>query len=102
MSLRYSVLLMALLALGFSTVASAEDPNTSPSVDPSAVAAVADLSLDSAFEQATSPKNAGSMAALNGPTSMDCRSGEATERLETCVVTVDGLLASTPAALATH
>ena len=102
MSPKLCIVLMALFALGGSSLASAEEPSPKPNSDAAAMASLADLSLDSAFEDATSPKSDPRAGVLPGPTSMDCRSGENVEGPETCVVTADDMLAAMPAALATH
>jgi hypothetical protein len=101
MQLRYSVLLIALLALGWSSIASAEDSKTD-GLEPKALAEMSTPSLDSAFERATSPKHDRSLHGLAGPSTMNCQNGADLDDLETCVVTADGMLASVPAALAQH
>lgn len=99
MCVRFSILVMALFALGGSGQAFAESPGSEPTKKETQVSLEA-ISLDSAFEKATSPKTDASMTTLCGPTTMDCRSSETVEAEEICVVTVDGLLASMPAAIA--
>jgi len=101
MQVRYSVLLIALLALGWSGVASAEDSKTDV-LEPKALSAMTSVSLDSAFERATSPKHEGTLHGLAGPSKMNCQNATEVDGLETCVVTAEGMLASVPAALAQH
>jgi hypothetical protein len=97
MRLSSQMILIALLALGWSSLASAEDAVAPAALDPSALAAIADMELDAAFEHATAPADPG-----DGPTTMRCRDGAAMGDLETCVVTADGSVAAMPAALAQH
>ena len=101
MQFRYSVLLIALLALGWSGVASAEDSKTDV-LEPKALSAMTSVSLDNAFERATSPTHEQTLHGLAGPSQMNCESGTDHDGLETCVVTTEGMLASAPAALAQH
>ena len=101
MQVRYSVLLIALLTLGWSGVAFAEDSMTD-ALEPKAFSEMSSLSLDTAFERATSPKHDRSLHGLAGPSKMNCENSADLESPETCVVTAEGMLASVPAALATH
>jgi len=101
MQVRYSVLLIALLTLGWSGVASAEDSKTDV-LEPKALARMSSLSLDTAFERATSPKHDRALRGLAGPSKMNCENGVDLDGPETCVVTAEGMLASVPAALAQH
>jgi hypothetical protein len=101
MQVRYSVLLIALLALGWSGVASAEDSEANV-LEPKTLSEVSTLSLDNAFERATSPKHDRSLHGLAGPSTMNCENGAELDGPETCVVTAEGMLASVPAALAQH
>ena len=103
MSRRFSIVLIALFALGGGSLASAEEPSPNSTLDPTALARLSEVSLDTAFEDATSPKSDPRIGVLCGPTTMDCHNDKKdVEALETCVVTVDGMLAAMPAALANH
>ena len=91
----FRILMIALIACAWTSLASAESPVTNQAHQ--IVPALTDLSLDNAFEQATSPKSDANKVAL--PTIMDCQGGPSVDGLEVCVVTVDGLLASMPASM---
>lgn len=101
MQVRYSVLLIVLLALGWGSVVSAEDTRTD-ALEPKALSAMTSVSLDSAFERATSPTKDHPLHGLAGPSTMNCQNGADVDGLETCVVTAEGMVASAPAALAQH
>ncbi len=93
------LIVIALLALVWTGVASAESPE---SLAPDALAAIAELELDSAFEQATRPGDSARTPQLAGPTTMACKGELAREADETCTVRTDRLMAAMPAALAPH
>lgn len=99
MRIRLPILFGALLALSISTTAGAEEP-TADAFDPNALRLMSDVSLDSAFEQATQPANDLTLTVLGVPTTMRCDDKMQLENPETCVVTADGRVASAPAALA--
>ena len=100
MRFRTSVLLVALLALGWSGVASAED-TTSNTVEPAAFAAMSHVSLDQAFELATTPATSAAWQAMLCQTTMQCETVAEANSDETCIVTASGdLRDSRPAALA--
>jgi hypothetical protein len=101
MRIHIRVLMIALLTLGWSGVALSEDSVKTPFNSASA-AHMDGLSLDLAFEEATSPQHHGKLKNLGGPTSMECQHPATKSDLETCVVTADGMLVSLPAALAQH
>ena len=95
---------VALLALTWTGLASAETPNTAPPIGPSEIAAVADMQLDDAFEKTAADDSDDFLHQLAGPTSMDCKNALTRTDAETCVVTVvDGsTMTAPPAALAQH
>jgi hypothetical protein len=95
----FRVLFLSLLVMGSTSLASANEPTTD-TVDPTSMTAMDDLSLDSAFERATTPNGDRAMKAPAGPTTMQCENGTMVGSLETCVVTAEGTLAAMPAALA--
>ena len=90
------IILTALLALGWSSVAAAESPTFTGSVSTISFEATTHDQLDAAFENLTS-QNTLDLSGLAGPTSMDC-ADSAKESLETCVVRLIGN--PLPAALA--
>lgn len=79
---RSRILFAALLALSWSSLASA-DGNQPGQAD-----APTYLELDVAFEQAANEVGRDSLLELPGPTSMDCQQPLTTNDLETCVVTI--------------
>lgn len=93
--------LVAALALGWSSLASAGTPDGDPSIDPSHFSMVADVELDSAFESAMG-SDISALYALGGPSTMDCKAAVRRGELETCVVRADGDASTVPAALAQH
>ena len=94
------ILFMALIALCWSSLASADPQNQGQSLDASRFAAVTNLQLDMVFERfATLGSNPG-FHGLTGPTAMDCSNDAIRAGLETCVVTSSGPAPSMPAALA--
>ena len=95
------VLMIALLTLGWSSLALSEEP-AKTSLGSVSVSEMDSLSLDLAFEAATSPRNHAKLKSLGGPTSMRCQNAVTKGDFETCVVRADGQLASMPAALAQH
>ncbi len=101
MRIQIRVLMLALLTLGWSGLALSEE-SVKTSFDSVSVSGMDGLSLDLAFEEATSPHKHAKLNSLGGPTSMRCQNAAAEGDLETCVVTTDGRLASVPAALAQH
>ncbi|MAG31184.1 MAG: hypothetical protein CL908_09895 [Deltaproteobacteria bacterium] len=95
------LVLVAVLALGWSALASAANLEDNQSIDPTAFAAITDLQLDAAFEVAMS-ESSSALFGLSGPTTMECK-GAAGSSFETCVVRADGMPSSlTPSALARH
>jgi len=88
--------LTALLALGWSSLALAD--GSSSTSDLASLSTIGELSLDHAFERATSPDTVGSIRVLSGPSLMDCDKTESGENNEVCVVTIDALYAAMPAA----
>lgn len=100
MVVRSSILISALLAFGLSGVASAESPSTTDSITSESFSIMTGLSLDMAFEKATSPVTAMVSEPTGGPTHMQCSAGAAVGEFETCVVTADARVAAVPAAMA--
>ena len=93
----------ALLALSWTSLASAETPTNSSSLEANAFEAVSGIQLDDAFEKSTARNSKDSLLALAGPTSMDCRNAATRSEFETCVVTAEGKpQATVPTALAQH
>lgn len=90
--------LVALIALGPAGLASAETPVSMPGAPD--FSAVAGMELDGVFEQSLDSEMALTTRELAGPTSMVCEPGEVREVTETCVVTIDGMPSSMPAAFA--
>ena len=101
MRIQIPALMIALLTLGWSGLALSEE-SVKTSFDSVSVSEIDGLSLDLAFEEATSPHKHAKLKSLGGPTSMRCQTAATTGDLETCVVTTDGRLTSMPAALAQH
>ena len=97
---RYRIYLLALIALGWSSIASAANPAPTSTVEPSTIPTISNFSLDDAFELATSPKREPALRTLAGPTRMDCASDAVLDDVETCVVTTSGHFASMPATMA--
>jgi len=94
------VFFAALLALAWTTAASAETPETNSSIEPGDFALVTELRLENAFEK-SAQANDKLFHALAGPTTMNCSHATTISELETCVVTAEGTPASAvPAALA--
>lgn len=100
MRTNFSVLLIAVLAFGWSSLASAEDP-TSDDLEAKIKSTMSELSLDSVFERVTAPKTTYAFQSLTtGTSTMRCRSAAADVGTETCVVTARAdMVASVPAAL---
>ncbi len=99
------IFLGTLLAVSASSIASAETPTPSPSIDPADFAAVTDIALDDAFEKTAAPGTESfiAMAGPSGPTTMNCSPLMMSNSTETCVVTARGnARSSMPAALANH
>ena len=96
------ILFMALMALCWSSLASADPQNQGQSLDSSQFAAVTSLQLDMAFERFATLGSKPGFQGLMGPTTMDCSSDAIQAGLETCVVTSSGPSLSMPAALAQH
>ena len=93
----------ALLALTWTTFASAENSTTDSSLAPGVFAAVTEIQLDDVFEKMTAQGSDDFLQRLAGPTSMDCTNAVARNEFETCVVTAVGTpQTSVPAALAQH
>lgn len=98
MSSSYKIFLLALIALGWSSIATAANPTSSSAAEPQPIPTISNFSLDDAFELATTPKRNVAIEALGGPTQMDCDSSTSVDGIETCVVTTEGRFASIPAA----
>jgi len=93
------VFFAALLALAWTTAASAETPETNPSIEPGDFALMTELRLENAFEKSTQSNEL--FNALAGPTTMNCSHATTISELETCVVTAEGTpVSAVPAALA--
>lgn len=96
------ILFMALIALCWSSLASADPQDQGQSLDASRFAAVTNLQLDMVFERFATLGSNPRFHGLMGPTTMDCSSDAIQAGLETCVVTSTGPSLSMPAALAQH
>lgn len=96
--------LAALLALGWTSLAEAEDQASRSTLDPSLRAGLSGMELDIPFEKAVSPDIQGALLRLqlSGPTRMSCENSATPDAFETCVVMTDGIVASAPASLARH
>lgn len=97
------ITLTALLALTWSSLASAETPDANPSLAPGTIESVIEMQLDDAFEKSSALENEEFLHDLAGPTTMDCQDSLARNAPETCVVTIAGASpVGMPAALAQH
>ncbi len=94
----HRIFLLALIALGWSSIATAANPTSSSAAEPKLIPTISNFSLDDAFELATTPKRDAAIQALGGPTQMNCDSSTSVDGIETCVVTTKGRFASVPAA----
>ena len=94
------LLFAALIALCWSGVSAANPNDSSPSVDPSAIRAIASVQLDIAFDSVVSEVTANSLTGLAGPSHMECSGSGMHGGIETCLVTTDRLAGTMPAALA--
>ena len=95
-----SHLLIALVALTWSSAAAAKSDTSTSTLSPAVLSALADLDLDAAFERATWPISNNVLKGLGGPTTMNCTTGEVVNAIETCEVSAEGLPSSMPASLA--
>ena len=98
MLIRHSILIVSLFALGSSSLAAADDSTSPSNVSPNELPVVATISLDDAFEVATTPNSGRVLQAMHGPSRMQCGNGAAMDEFETCIVTSDAELAAVPAA----
>ena len=95
--------LPAIFALTCTQLASAETPETAPTLEPGAIASVAEMELDDAFEKSTAHQSDEFLRRLAEPTSMDCTNAVTRDPSETCIVRAEREPASSPpAALARH
>lgn len=98
---RFSV--VALSALVWASVASAETPNRTTQLEPGGYAVVTEMQLEDAFEKSATRGPDEFLRRLAGPTSMDCTNAVTLSEFETCVVTAEGTpRTAMPAALAQH
>ena len=98
-----SHLFIALIAMAWSSAAVADsDTQTSTTLDPAVLSALADLNLDAAFERITWPISDNVLLGFGGPTTMNCTIGEGVDGVETCEVRAEGISSSTPASFAQH
>jgi hypothetical protein len=99
----FRILIIALIALGWTGVAAAQDQAAPITIEPSAFAALTNMQLDSAFERATSPATrAIALPEPAGDSTMTCQGGASKGDLETCVVTGPDGKGEAPAAPAPH
>ena len=100
MRTNFSVLLIALLTFGWSSLASAEDP-ASDDLEAKIQSTMSELNLDGAFERATAPKTTYAFESYTAGTStMRCQTTAANDGIETCIVTARSeMVVSRPAAL---
>ena len=97
------IFLGSLLAAAATSVASAETPTVTPSIEPGEFVHTIELRLDDEFEKSATRSADSVLGRLAGPSSMDCSPTASRSALETCVVTTEGTpLAAVPAALAQH
>jgi hypothetical protein len=97
------VLFTALIALAWTTAASAEVPGSTPSVEPETFASLTVLRLEREFEKSAASASDSRFHGLAGPTTMNCSRASIRSELETCVVTVEGTpRAVVPATLAVN
>lgn len=98
-SLKY-LAVSTLSVLASASLAIAEPPEATTSIEPDAIASVTDIQLDDAFEKSTAQDSDEFLQRLANPTSMDCTNAVTRDPSETCVVTAE--TTSMPAALAHH
>ena len=97
------VFLTALIALAWTTAASAEFPDSDPSVKPRNFASLTEFALEIEFEKTAAGASNSGLHGLAGPTTMNCSRAEIPSQLETCVVTAEGTPKSAvPAELAVN
>ena len=96
------ILFSALIALSWSSLASADPQDQGQSLDSSQFAIVTNVQLDTVFERFVARGSQPLLYGLTGPTTMDCSNDAVQAGLETCVVTSSGPSMSMPAALAQH
>jgi len=92
-----------MLAVGLSSAAFAETPDSNPSAAPGDFTLTAQLDLDQQFERSLANAADGRLQRMSGPSSMSCSQALTTNGLDTCVVTAQGTKRSAvPAALASQ
>ena len=97
------VFLTALIALAWTTAASADVPGSNPYVEPRNFTSLTELALESEFEKTAGGASNSGLHALAGPTTMTCSHAVIPSQLETCVVTAEGTPKSAvPATLAVN
>jgi hypothetical protein len=89
----------ALIALCWSGLAVANPNEPTPSLDTSALRAVTNMQLDSAFERFVSQGRGQTIHGLAGPSSMDCSAALVEDGIETCLVTTQNPVSAVPLSL---
>ncbi len=80
--------LVALIALTWTSLATAETPDINSPLEIDAFASITALALDAAFEESMAERSDPLLRSLGGPTTMKC--ARAPSAVETCVVTATG------------
>jgi hypothetical protein len=96
------ILFGGFLAICWSSLATANPPDPTQSLDPAVLRAITNMQLDSAFERFVSQGSDRAIYHLSGPSSMTCESAGMLDGIETCVVTTMAQSKSRPAALAQY
>lgn len=84
------IVLGAALALGLSSLAAAETPDSTSSTEPGEFTQFTEVSLDEQFELSLANAAEGQLHRLAGPSTMSCSHALTVSEFETCVVTAQG------------